>query len=302
MTGRPRYPSVPTSFLGLDPISWSDARVAVLPIPYDATVRYRTGARHGPAAIIDASRQLEHYDDETGRDWSDLGITTLPEVAPDMRGPGAMLERVYQAVKPIVEAGKFLVALGGEHSLSLSTIKAVHERYPDLSVLHVDAQLDLRNTYQETPFSHASVMRRVRDFVPVVPVGVRSVSQEEAAFVEEEKIRVFYARDIVGRPGKWEHQVVDQLSKHVFVSIDVDGLDPSVIPATGTPEPGGLGWYELLRLLRMVAQQRRIVGFDIMELAPLPPQHTSEYACARLAYKLLGYAMEGRGEGKKSKD
>lgn len=293
MSGPPVYPSVPLTFLGLDPISWEEAEVVVLPMPYDSTVSYKAGSRHGPTAIIEASRQVETYDEETGKDWSDVGILTLPEVEPDMRGPGAMLERVYQAAKPIVQSGKMLVGLGGEHSLSLSTIKAVHEQFPQVSVLHIDAHLDLRNTYEETPFSHASVMRRVRDFASVVPVGIRNVSEEEAKLVEEEKIRVFYARDIVGRKG-WELQVVDLLSPHVFVSIDVDGLDPSVIPATGTPEPGGLLWWETLRLLRWVATHRRIVGFDVMELSPNPGSHVSEFAAARLTYKLLGYILDAR--------
>lgn len=291
----PEYPHMPATFLGLEPVAWEKAKVAVLPIPYDSTVSYKTGARHGPAAIIDASRQVETYDEETGGDWSDVGICTLPEIEPDMRGPGAMLERVYNAAKQVVDAGKLLVALGGEHSLSLGTIKACSEMYKDVSVLQIDAHLDLRNTYEQTPFSHASVMRRVRDFAPVVPVGIRNVSEEEAGYVKEEDIRVFYARDIVGRTNGWEHQVLDQLSEHVYVTIDVDGFDPSVIPATGTPEPGGLGWYEALGLLRRVAQQRKVIGLDVMELAPMPPYHASEFACARLVYKMLGYVFEGEG-------
>jgi agmatinase len=273
-------------------VSWEDAKVAVVPIPYDSTVSYKVGSRYGPAAILDASRQVETFDEEIGRDTSDVGIYTLPELEPDMRGPGAMLERVYQAVKPVVDAGKLLVALGGEHSLSLSTIRPCAEKYENLSVLQIDAHLDLRNTYEQTPFSHASVMRRVRDYCPVVPVGIRNVSEEEHEYVKEEGIRVFYARDIVGRSNNWEHQVLDQLTENVFVTIDVDGLDPSVIPATGTPEPGGLGWYETLRMLRMVCHHKNVVGFDIMELSPMPPYHSSEFACARLAYKMLGYLFE----------
>jgi agmatinase len=281
------------TFLGLDPVSWEDARAVILPMPYDSTSSYKAGSRHGPSAIIEASRQVELYDEETCKDWSGVGILTLPEIEPDMRGPGAMLERVYRAARPIVQAGKILVGLGGEHSLSLSSIKAVHEKFPEVSVLQIDAHLDLRNTYEETPFSHASVMRRVRDFANVVPVGIRNVSEEEAQVVKDEKIRVFYARDIVGRKG-WEMQVVDLLSKHVFISIDVDGMDPGVIPATGTPEPGGLGWWETLRLLRWVATHRTVVGMDLMELAPNPASHVSEFAAARLAYKILCYVLDAR--------
>lgn len=296
---KPDYPSVPMNFLACPPVSWSDAKVVVVPIPYDSTTSYRSGTREGPAAILNASRQIETYDEDTGVDWcEEVPILTLPEIQPDMRGPGAQLERVYNVCKPVVESGKLLAAIGGEHSLSLSTIKAVHERHPKMSVLQIDAHLDLRNTYEETPFSHACVMRRVRDYCPVVPVGIRNVSQEEAEYVEQEKIRVFYAKDVAGKTG-WEHQVLDQLTDEVFVSIDVDGLDPSVIPSTGTPEPGGLGWYEALRLLRMVALHRRIVGFDVMELAPTPGLHYADFTAAKLVYKMIGFTFEGRRKGKR---
>ncbi len=293
MSARPEYPSLPMTFLGLDPVPWESARVAVLPLPYDSTTSYRSGTRHGPAAILEASRQVERWDEETGSDATRLGIHTLPEVAPDMRGPGAMLERVFQAARQVVSGGRFLLGLGGEQSLSLGMIRAVQEKHPDLSVLHIDAHLDLKNTYEDTPFSHLSVMRRVRDVCPVVPVGIRNVSREEAEYVEAQKVRVFYARDIVGKTG-WEHQVVDQLSKSVYVSIDVDGFDPSVFPATGMPEPGGLGWFEGLRLLRMVAKHRNVVGADVMELSPQAGLHHPQFAAARLAYKILAYAYEGK--------
>lgn len=287
----PQYPSVPLSFLGLDPIPWDRARVAILPVPYDSTTGSGGGCRAGPAAIIEASREIEPWDDETGRDWSEAGILTLAPVAPDMRGPGPMVDRVAKAAGQIVRAGKLPVGLGGEHSVSIGLIKACLERFPGLTVLQLDAHLELRNTCDESPFSHAAAMRRVRELAPVVPVGIRSVSKEETDYVRDEKLRVFHARDIVGRTG-WELQVLDLLGEQVYVTIDASAFDPAVIPGAAAPEPGGLTWYEGLRLLRMVGKQRQVVGLDFVELSPTPPSRLSEKAAARLVYKAIGYALD----------
>ncbi len=272
------------------------SRTVILPIPYDSTCTHRTGAREGPRAIIHASRNLEFLDDELLIDATLQGIHTLPEVMPDSRGPEQMVERVYTVAKGILEQEKFLITLGGEHTISIGLVRAYKEKFPELSVLQIDAHLDLRDSYAGSQYNHACVMRRIHELSPargapaITQVGIRSYCQEELAYVKEKGFDPFYQR-LIEHWADWPEEVVQRLSQEVYVTIDLDGLDPSIVPSVGTPEPGGLGWREALRLLRRVAEKRRLVGFDITELTPDPNNIAPDYLAARLAYKTLGYAL-----------
>jgi agmatinase len=265
-----------------------EAKVVILPVPYDSTTEYKSGTREGPQAIIDASQYLELYDTELDRGISEVGIHTLPEVQPLMSGPEPMLQRVYQIASDLLDKGKLLAMLGGEHSLTLGMVRALRERYPELSVLHLDAHADLRDQYQGTKYSHACVMRRVWELCPLVQVGVRSMSREEHEFLVQHKIEPFYAEALTNPD--FVARVVSTLSPQVYVSIDLDVLDPSIMSAVGTPEPGGLSWQQMLELLRAVAGSKQIVGFDLVELCPREGPSSCAFLAAKLAYKLVGYA------------
>ena len=271
------------------------ARVAILPVAYDGTAEWHSGARDGPRAIIEASRYLELYDIELERNISELGIHTLPEIPPAMAGPEHMIQRVYEVTRGLLSEDKTVLMLGGEHTLTLGAVQAYRERYSDLSVLQLDAHADLRDHYLGTDTSQATVMRRVHELCPVVPVGIRSLSEEEHRFITETGITPFYAYDLISG-NIANHNIVESLSQHVYITIDLDVLDPAIMPAVGTPEPGGLGWYQLLSLLREAARERPIVGFDLVELCPQEGPAASAFTAAKLAYKLIGYIFEGQIE------
>jgi agmatinase len=264
------------------------AKVVVLPIPYDSTTDWRAGAREGPNAIIDASHFMEPYDCELEREPYTVGIHTLPELQPSMEGPQQTVERVYKVTGELLEKGKFVVMLGGEHSLTIGTVRAYRERYDKLSVLQLDAHADLRDQYEGSRYGHACVMRRVIEMCPVVQVGARSMSREEREFVDSEGLRPFYA----GGATIDNDAVVSALTDDVYISIDLDVFDPSIMSAVGTPEPGGMGWHEVVGLLTKVAEGKRIVGFDIVELAPREGPATCAFLAARLAYRLIGLAVQ----------
>ncbi|MFA5056420.1 MAG: agmatinase [Dehalococcoidia bacterium] len=267
-----------------------DAKVVVLPIPYDSTVDWRAGTREGPNAIIDASHFLEQYDHELGCYIHDLGIHTLPELVPSMKGPEETVERVYKATKQLLGKGKFVVMLGGEHSLTAGTVRAYRERFKNMSVLQLDAHSDLRDEYEDTKFNHACVMRRVHELCPIVQVGIRSMGQDDMDYIKKKKLRPFYAKETPLTRAD-EKAIVSQLSDDVYITIDLDVFDPSIMAAVGTPEPGGMGWYEVIRLLKLVAKEKRIVGFDVMELAPREGPIACTYLAAKLTYKLIGLSL-----------
>lgn len=267
------------------------AKVLILPVPYDATTTYMPGTRQGPSAILQASQHLELLDDETGQEVFRIGIATLEEIEVDVSSPQAMVAKVRSLGEKILNAGFFPLMLGGEHLLSLGMIQAVASRTVDLSILQLDAHADLRQTYQGTEHSNACVMRLASRYGALVPVGIRSLSAEEHRRIEEEDLAIFYAKDICNRSG-WQEKVVAQLRPHVYITIDLDVFDPAVMPAVGTPEPGGLHWYEVLKLLRLVCQARDVVGADIMELSPQPGIIAPDFFAAKLAYKLLAYRFE----------
>ncbi len=267
------------------------SKVVVLPVPYDATTDWHTGSREGPRAIIDASAYLEFYDAELDREIHEVGIHTLPELEPVTSGPKQMVQRVYRSVKSLIEADKLPLMLGGEHSLSSGAVRAFKEKYPNLSVLQLDAHADLRDSYLGSKFSHASAMRRVVEICPAVQVGIRSFSAEEAEFIKKAKPTIFHAQD---RPfsGATIDKIVSALSDEVYITVDVDVFDPSIMSAVSNPEPGGMQWYEALDILRKVSQKKHIVGFDVLELCPDQGPAACAFLAAKLAYKMIGYATE----------
>src|SRR5918997_1115200 len=276
--------------------SFERARVVVWPVSYEGTVSYGTGTGAGAQAIVDASRNMELYDEETDAEVYRLGIHTA-EVTPPAETPEAMMEGLLGRARELVGAGKFVCMIGGEHSVSGPVIRAHAERYENLSVLQIDAHADLRDTYDGTPHSHASIMARVvRDMkIPSVQVGIRSISAEEARVIDRIPTRIFWAKDIVGRTDWWE-EAVGGLTENVYLTIDIDGLDPSLVAQTGTPEPGGLGWYETLGLIRTPARSRRVVGMDLNEYAYVEGYDASAFLCAKLIYKSLSYIFEPETE------
>lgn len=276
--------------------SFEAARVLVWPVSYEGTVSYGTGTGRGAEAIIEASRNMELYDDETDAEVYRLGIHTLDE-SPPVEPPEAMMKSLLERGRELVATGKFVTMIGGEHSVSAPVIQAHAEAYENLSVLQIDAHADLRDTYDGTPHSHASIMARVtRDLkIPSVQVGIRSISAEEARSLDELPTRIFWARDIVGRNDWWE-DAVSGLTENVYLTIDVDGLDPSLVAQTGTPEPGGLGWYETVGLIRTLARRRRIVGMDMTEYSYVEGHDASAFLCSKLIYKTLSYIFEEQSE------
>src|SRR3954468_4445976 len=291
--------SLPMNFGGIEEeefSSFDDARILVWPISYEGTVSYGGGTGKGAAAIIDASRNMELYDEETDAEVYKLGIHTVAE-SPSVEPPAAMMQSLYERARELVSTGKFITMIGGEHSVSAPVIRAHAERYDNLSVLQIDAHADLRDTYDGTPHSHASIMARVvRDMrLPSVQCGIRSISAEEARALRELPTRIFWAKDIVGRTDWWDEAVAG-LTENVYLTVDIDGLDPSLVAQTGTPEPGGLGWYETLGLIRTLARTRRVVGMDLTEYSYVEGFSASAFLCAKLIYKSLSYIFESETE------
>ena len=280
----------PDNFLGLDSQAsdYAAARFAVLPIPYEATTSYGTGTRAGPRAIITASQQVEWYDEGLGRVVPSEPVATLAPLEPDARGPEFMHQRIYRAARRVVRDGKFLISLGGEHSITSGLVRAAQHRHKKLCVLQIDAHADLRDQYHGSPYSHACVMRRVHELgVPSVGVGIRSYSTEEARFIRSAKIPIFSARACCEKKD-WIDEIVAQLAPQVYVTIDIDGFDPAYAPGTGTPEPGGLNWFQITDLLAAVARQCSVVGADVVEVQPLSHGNVTEFLAARLVHRLIG--------------
>ena len=268
--------------------TFASARVVMLPIPLDRTTSYVPGTRNGPHEILVASSHMELWDEETQTDVHGIGIYTLPE----MEFPFAVIDDVMTEISRVagelVSRGKFPFVLGGEHSITAPIVKAVAEKHAGLSVLQIDAHADLRDSYMGTPHNHACAMRRVLDYAPMTQVGIRSLSPEEAAAIPSLKTNIFYDYNMRNDPN-WIDRVVDSLGETVYVTIDCDGMDPAIMPAVGTPEPGGLSWAEMLKLLRAVITKRRMVGCDLVELCPIPGMVAPNFLCAKLIYKILTY-------------
>lgn len=264
------------------------ARVVILPVPLDRTTSYVAGTRNGPHEILVASSHMELWDEETETDVHSIGIFTMPEMEFPFGTIDEVVHEIRRVASEIVSRGKFPVVIGGEHSITPPIVAALAEHHPGLSVLQIDAHADLRDSYMGTPHNHACAMRRVLEYAPATQVGIRSLSPEEAAAIPSLSTRVFYDFDMRNDP-HWMDRVVESLSETVYVTIDVDGFDPAIMPATGTPEPGGLSWYEVLGLLRRVTEKKRVVGFDLVELSPMGGNVAPNFLCAKLIYKFLSY-------------
>jgi agmatinase len=277
------------NFGGIYPeCSLRDAKFVVIPVPYDLTSTYQSGSRRGPAAIIEASTNMELYDEELKKETYLAGIHTTLPVAIDARGPKNMVNIVRKKISRIVKLNKIPVMLGGEHSITLGAVQAVIEKYPELTVLQFDAHADLRDTYQGSPYSHACVARRISEICPLVQVGIRSMSKEEGEFLPQSKVKS-YSADFVLEKKNWAETVCNDLRGDVFITIDLDVFDPSIMPATGTPEPGGIYWKDILHLLKLVSASCNIRGFDVVELAPLPGVVAPDFMAAKLIYRTMGY-------------
>jgi len=275
------------NFLGLGDAYSSPERSLfnLIPVPYDATSTYRPGSRTGPQALIDASRNIEIYDHQLASEPAMVGVATLDEVPVTCADPARMVDAVEAAVAPVAARGKIPVVLGGEHSVSVGAVRALAGR-EKVFVVSLDAHADLRDSYQGTGFSHACFLRRAREVAGGCVLGVRSVSPEEVEYAAGSGTKVVFADQMVGpAAGKVD---LDFVPETVYLSVDLDVLDPSIMPATGTPEPGGLGWYDVMDLVTRVVRGRRVVGFDVVELCPLAGNPAPDYTAAKLVYKIMG--------------
>ncbi len=274
------------NFLGLEPEFSAEATalIEVLPVPYEKTTSYGTGTDRGPEAVIEASRFVELYDEVYQTEAYRQGVFTQPAL--NFSGETTRdFDLITQAVKSILDRNRFPVILGGEHSLSFPVYRAFHEKFSELTVLQFDAHSDLRYSYEDSIYSHASVMHRIYELNPnIVQVGIRSQCVEEAEFIREKGIKTYYAHQI--------HQhgfdgILTELKKNVFITFDIDYFDPSIMPATGTPEPGGFLWNETVRFLEKVFASANVVGFDVVELSPMDSYHAADFLAAKLVYKLI---------------
>ncbi len=290
------------NFLGLDKghSSFESSRIVVLPIPYELSAMKRTGSKMGAQAILRASRELEIFDEETKREVArEYGIATLQPLAPAIKGEEKALQEIHEVVTELLGLHKFIVSLGGEHSITSAITAAFAKKIRNLSVLQFDAHCNLRGKYHGDKYSPASVMARVCEYLEpsnLVQVGIRSHNRDEAEYIRDHRINVFYAHEIhAGTYTRllkyWDDAVVEHLTDSVYVTFDVDAFSPSLMPATGAPEPGGLSWSEVMRCLKKVGQKKNIVGFDVVEFAPLKQLHYPDVVAAKLALKIMNYAL-----------
>lgn len=285
------------SFLNIKPEDGANAEAPyqILPVPYEETVTYGPGCGRGPEAIIQASAEVELFDEELRLEPYRCGIGTLDAMPASAGGPAGMVDELQGRVGSLAKAGKTVIMLGGEHSITPGGVRAYQELYPDLSVLQIDAHADLRDGYLGIEYSHAAAMMRVRDTVDVtVGLGIRNLSREEYDYYHKTDgchLSFAHQRD---PEDIWIHDYVDRLTEHVYVTIDLDGFDSAVMPAVGTPEPGGLSWDEVLRILRQVTAKRKVVGADVVELAPIKGMIAPDFLAAKLVYKLIAYIERSR--------
>jgi agmatinase len=272
---------------------FESSKVVILPVPVDRTTSYVGGTRNGPREILIASSHMEVWDEEMGADVHGVGLFTLPEMELPFGELPAVMDEIQRVAYEVIARDKFLVTLGGEHSITPPLVAAVAQKFSGLSVLQIDAHADLRFTYMGTIHNHACAMRRVLDYASLTQVGIRSMSTEEAEAIPSLNTTIFYDATMRQDP-QWIDRVVDSLSDPVYLTIDVDGMDPAIMPATGTPEPGGLSWYETLALLRAVITRRRVVACDVVELSPLPGLVAPNFLVSKLVYKIITYQFARR--------
>ena len=268
--------------------SFEKAKVVILPVPYGKTVTYRKGTENGPQAILEASDNLELFDEELGKETCLIGINTAPLLKVNDASPEDMMASVEEKTSDIYKQDKMPVIIGGEHTLTIGAARAAKTKFKDLSILYFDAHCDLRNEYAGNKYSHACVARRLLEIAPVIEVGVRSLSKEENDFALAEDIKIIKMFDML--KGKdWLGAIKKQLSKNIYISIDLDVVDPSIIPSVGSPEPGGIQWYEFLKVMREIIAHKNVVGLDVVELCPVKGILWPDFTAAKLIYKILGY-------------
>ncbi len=289
------------NFLDLKFLPAKEAEAVILPIPYEATTTYGAGTREGPEAIIAASRQVELWDEDYNWDPSTaIRLATASPILPEVAGPQAMVDKIKRIVQPWVSQGKLILTLGGEHTITVALVQVMQTRYPDLTVVALDAHADLRESYDGSKLSHACVMRRIYESGrPLTILGVRSYSQEEYQLLRvAPRLKVFKAREL-HTPAGWDQALahLKGITGPVYLSIDLDALDPGLLPAVGTPEPGGLLYGEVLTIIETLAQRGPIIGLDLVELAPIPGHRVSEFTAARLLYKALSHIYHQRRPG-----
>ena len=273
---------------------YKDAQFVIIPAPMEFTVSYGEGTKLGPASLLNASAQLETYDIELDSEAVCRGVHTLEPLTQDSMNSESYLKKLKETVSKCVRDKKIPVVIGGEHSLSYGVFQGIAENKKGFSILHFDAHLDLRDSYEDSKYSHASVIRRIRDhrddFDKITAVGIRSVSPEEIAYLKETPDhKVFYAHQFYNND--LSSKIAESLGDELYITFDVDALDPSIMPSTGTPEPGGLGWYQTLEILKKAIKGRKIIGMDLVELAPDAVNHYSQFTAAKLLYKMLAYTI-----------
>lgn len=277
------FAGIPEEFAQLE-----KSRVVLIPVPYDGTSTWGKGADRGPEAFLEAAENMELYDIETDSQPYREGIYLAPAITEDA-SPKALVEEVHNQVKTYIKRNKFVTLIGGEHSLSIGSIRAFNECFDNLTVLQIDAHADLRKEYQGTPFNHACAMHEASQTTNLIQVGIRSMDALERTYMDEEK--TFFAHELA-TDEFWMDRAIDLMTENVFITFDLDGLDPSIMPSTGTPEPGGLFWYETLEFLRRVFEEKEVVGFDLVELCPNPGDRSSDFLAAKLYYKMLCYKFD----------
>ena len=277
------YAGIPEDLAKLE-----QAKIVLIPVPYDGTSTWQKGADKGPEAFLNASENMELYDIETDTEVYKQGVY-LAEAVTENSSPEAMVDAVHQVTKKYIKKNKFVTIFGGEHSISIGTVRAFNEMFPDLTVLQLDAHADLRESYEGSKCNHACALYEASQTTNLIQVGIRSMDIIEKTVMDEEK--TYFAHDMAV-DDNWMDSAIDQMTENVFITIDLDAFDPSILPSTGTPEPGGLLWYETLEFLKQVFEEKNVVGFDIVELCPNPKEKSSDFLAAKLYYKMLSYKFK----------
>lgn len=277
------YAGIPEELAKLE-----QAKIVLIPVPYDGTSTWQKGADKGPEAFLNASENMELYDIETDTEVYKQGVY-LADAVTENSSPEAMVDAVHEATKKYIKKNKFVTIFGGEHSISIGTIRAFNEMYPSLTVLQLDAHADLRKSYEGSKCNHACAVYEASQTTNLIQVGIRSMDIIEKTVMDEEK--TYFAHEMA-IDDTWMDSAIDQMTDNVFITIDLDAFDPSILPSTGTPEPGGLLWYETLEFLKQVFEEKNVVGFDIVELCPNPKEKSSDFLAAKLYYKMLSYKFQ----------
>lgn len=279
------YAGIPAEYAKLE-----NSKIVLIPVPYDGTSTWQKGADKGPDAFLNASENMELYDIETDSEVYQQGVF-LADAVTESTSPEAMVDAVHEITKKFINKNKFVTVFGGEHSISIGTIRAFNECFNNLTVLHIDAHADLRKEYQGSACNHACAVYEASQNTNLIQIGIRSMDAIEKTVMDLDK--TFFAHEMVTNDN-WMDDAIDLMTDNVFITFDLDALDPSILPSTGTPEPGGLFWYETLEFLKQVFQEKNVVGFDIVELCPNENEKSSDFLAAKLYYKMLSYKFQDK--------